>query len=67
MVDSHCLGCGIQWKDLYGDTPERLEVVTALLETRQAFVNVRSLLRHVGEAANVPVSLLDQFYMDGCS
>lgn len=46
-----------QWKILYGDTPERLEVVTALLETREAFLQVRSLLRHVGEAAGVPVSL----------
>lgn len=45
-----------QWKSLYSDTPERLEVVVALLETRDAFLQVRSLLRHVGEAAGVPVS-----------
>jgi phosphomevalonate kinase len=45
----------VQWKYLFGDTPERLEIVEALLETRQAFINVRSLLRHVGEAANIPI------------
>ncbi|KAG0591706.1 hypothetical protein KC19_1G194900 [Ceratodon purpureus] len=44
-----------KWKSLYGDTPERLEVVTALLETREAFLQVRSLLRHVGDAAGVPI------------
>lgn len=38
------------------DNAEKLEVVKALLETREAFVQVRSLLRHVGEAARVPVS-----------
>lgn len=45
-----------QWKGLSDDNAEKLEVVKALLETREAFVQVRSLLRHVGEAARVPVS-----------
>lgn len=45
-----------QWKGLSDDNAEKLEVVNALLKTREAFVQVRSLLRHVGEAASVPVS-----------
>lgn len=45
-----------QWKGLSDDNAEKLEVVKALFETREAFVQVRSLLRHVGEAARVPVS-----------
>lgn len=45
-----------QWKGLSDENAEKLEVVKALLETREAFVQVRSLLRHVGEAARVPVS-----------
>lgn len=61
-----------QWRILCGDTPDRLQTVTALLETREAFLLVRSLLRHVGEAAGVPIepssqtSLLDAtMKMDG--
>lgn len=44
-----------KWRSLHGDSPESMEVVTALLETREAFLQVRSLLRHVGEAAGVPI------------
>ncbi|KAI5081909.1 hypothetical protein GOP47_0001652 [Adiantum capillus-veneris] len=43
-----------QWK--YGCEGEiHLQVVEALLATRHAFLKVRSLLRQVGEAADVPV------------
>ncbi|KAH8937977.1 hypothetical protein BDL97_16G057700 [Sphagnum fallax] len=55
VLEGCCTSSFDKWKYLFGDTPERLEIVEALLETRQAFINVRSLLRHVGEAANVPI------------
>lgn len=51
-----CSTCSFdKWKGLSHDNAEKLEVVKALLETREAFVQVRSLLRHVGEAARVPI------------
>ncbi|XP_024377116.1 phosphomevalonate kinase, peroxisomal [Physcomitrium patens] len=55
ILESCSTSSADKWKILHGDTPGSLEVVMSLLETRQAFLQVRSLLRHVGEAAGVPI------------